>query len=60
MNRKLPIHGWDEQDAFTRWKQVRIWKQRQLKRIKRRHSHRRRRRDREEINDQLKENASDN
>jgi hypothetical protein len=47
------IAGWDEQDAYTRWRRLLRWRPGQIARIKR-HTHQRERRAaRREITDQL-------
>ena len=51
--RKLSLHSWDEQDAFTGWRRVLSWQKGELKKIKRRYSRRRRRHDKAEIHDQM-------
>lgn len=52
MVHKLPLRGWDEQDAFTGWRKVMFWQRGELKRVKRRHAHRRRRDGKREIREQ--------
>jgi len=39
-----PIKGWDEQDAYTGWRRVMIWRPGEIKKIKQR-THRRERRE---------------
>ena len=45
----LPIKGWDEQDAFTRWRRVLTWQAGELAKIKRRYAKRTRRYGKEQI-----------
>lgn len=40
---RLPLRTWEEQDAFTGWRRRLFWQRGELKRAKRRHSHRERR-----------------
>ena len=49
------IRGWDEQDAYTGWRQVMPWQSGELKKVKRRTHKKERREARDHINKESQE-----